>query len=100
MNQYLNILKAYLSENPVPVGNCNMDSLLGMLYCCHHQCNNIETDEMKLCFNRLDSIMEKLSKEENDQVFNLTSSLCEQYQQAAFRQGLLVGFHLFQELTQ
>ena len=100
MDHYVNMLKAYLLENPSPSGNCQANSLLGMLYCCYFQCHNIENEQIKNHFDSLDSITSKLSAEESDQIFNISAALCEKYQQEAFCQGLLVGFRLFQELSQ
>lgn len=100
MKEYIAILEKYLSENPLEITECKMEKILDMLGCCYFQSRNTDTKEILGCFEGLNSILQKLSVPEQDAVMGMTYRLCSLYQQEDFRNGVVVGFRLFSELSQ
>ena len=100
MNQYIEVFNRYLSEHPMQLGHCDMESLLGMLYCCYHQRQRGDGNTVSSYLERLDNVLDMLALEEQDHVINLTCELCAVYQREAFEEGLVAGFRLFKELTE
>ena len=98
MNQYIEALNTYLEEHRPRLGCLNVDSLLDMLYCCYHQQNNTDTQEVKQLFRELNTALETLPDDMEYRIFTLTCQLCGLHKQAAFREGLLVGFRLYNEM--
>lgn len=100
MEAYIAAINNYISENK-PTVNCpNVESLLDMLFCCYNQRNCLNTDTIRQCFRQLDAILDKLPLQQQDQVVDLTCDLCSEYQKDAFREGISVGFRLYQDLQE
>ncbi|MBQ6715105.1 MAG: hypothetical protein IJN21_01125, partial [Clostridia bacterium] len=98
MNRYTLALREYLAQNPPEFTSCKMDSLLGTLYCCYQQQKRCDSEQIHKYFNKLDAIINTLSLHDQNQVISLTCSLCTTYQTEAFKEGIVTGFHLFEEL--
>ena len=98
MEAYIAAINNYISENK-PTVNCpNVDSLLDMLFCCYSQRSCVNSATVRQSFRQLDEILDTLPLPQQDQVVDLTCDLCVEYQKNAFREGVLVGFRLYQEL--
>ena len=52
MNEYVEILKYHVAENPPNYGN-DANSILEMLYRYYHECNDTDTDAVKAAFENL-----------------------------------------------
>ena len=52
MNEYVAALRNYVAEN-LPNYGSDAHSILEMLYCYYHECNNAETDAVKTTFEDL-----------------------------------------------
>ena len=52
MNEYVEILKHHVAENPPNYGS-DADSILEMLFTYYHECNNTDTDAVKAAFEDL-----------------------------------------------
>ncbi len=100
MNPYQQVIQVFLTKNPQQLGCGDIDDVLGMLYCCYHQCRGDDKKAVKEKFDQLDAVLSKLSLSDNNRVFSVIVSLCQEYQKDAFREGLLVGLHLYRELLQ
>lgn len=98
MNPYMKKLNDYLLQ--APMNYAEGESLLEMLLLCYTQANPVENAQIHKRYQELDAILEKLTLEENDQVFALTCDLCEEHTHAAFYEGLHFGVHLVTELLQ
>ena len=70
-----------------------------MLYNCYCMDRNLDTEQIREGFYQINKTIEKLTLKENDRIIDLTCKLCDQYQQVAFQEGLLVALRLFQELA-
>ena len=76
----------------------NGKALLELLYTCYTEEKPIDNRKIQEQFARVDDIMSKLSLDENNSVFLLICSLCEEYAKEAFYLGLEVGFGLSAEI--
>ena len=52
MNEYVEILKRHIAENPPNYGS-DANSILEMLFSYYHECNNTDTDAVKAAFEDL-----------------------------------------------
>ena len=100
MQQYIENFKHYFRQNPMQSNCCEMKTLLGMLSCCYCQRKGSDSMEVQKEFHRLDTLLEKLSIQEQDQLMDITCTLCGDHQREAFADGVLTGFRLFTELMQ
>lgn len=73
---------------------------MDVLYCCFAQQLVPDTAAITAHFAALDDILDCLPIKDKDRVTDLTCQLCGEHQKDAFRQGLLTGFHLSQELNE
>ena len=95
MKQYIDAFNKYMEEQGEPEGK----SLLDLLYYCYCIHNDLDTEELRKIFQSMDNILKNLSFDDNNTRLDMTSDLCEKYQREAFHTGLLVGAHLYRELT-
>ncbi len=100
MDRYKHLLKMYLAEKKPDYGDGDIQSLLGMLYDCYTSHNPIDNQMIRARFAELDSILEQLSWEDNDDVFSLTCTLCSEHARIAFMEGFHVGVRLVTEITE
>lgn len=98
MERYIIALNNYIAENNTAPRCPNVHSLLDMLICCYSQRNCVNTDTVRQNFRSLDAILDRLPLAQRDQVIDLTCDFCVEHQGDAFRQGVLVGFRLYEEL--
>lgn len=99
MNKYLEALNKYIQEHPVDAGAIPAETVIDTLFVCFCLENEVRIPAVSAAFEKLDTILDKLSLEDNDKLFLLTCDISEQYRREAFRTGLLAGFHLYKELT-
>ncbi len=98
MQSYIEILSNYLAENPL-ITECQMSKILDKLYCCYTQHKGRDGEKIRRAFRQLDSILAQLPIVQQDAVVDVACDLCIAHQQESFRDGILVGFHLFSELS-
>ena len=98
MENYITALNNYIAESKSVPKCSNVCNLLDILFCCYRQHNGPDTAAVRQCFRDLDTVLEVLPLEQQDQVIDITCELCTQYQKEAFREGLCVGFRLYKEL--
>lgn len=98
MEEYISVLNNYIAENKPRAACPNVESLLDMLFCCYSQHKNLDTATVKMCFSQLDDILQNLTLQQTDEIVDLTCALCDEHQKNAFREGVTVGFRLYQEL--
>lgn len=100
MKPYIEKLNAYLDSRPMKLEGADFDSVLDFLYNTYVEYHPIETKEIRMQWQSIESIMESLSLDDNNRVFLTMCSICDGYQEAAFREGLLLGARLERELTE
>ena len=98
MNQYIENLNKYLAEQELGLEDINAESLIDVLFYFFCLENTVELPAVSKSFDKMETILEKLSLDDNNSLFLLTCEISEQYRREAFRTGLLVGFRLYREL--
>ena len=98
MENYITALHNYITENQATDACPNMVSLLDILFCCYNQNNRLNTAAITQQFQQLDDIVRILPIQQQDKVIDLACDICVEHQRKAFREGVLVGFRLYEEL--
>ena len=96
MNEYVEILKCHVAENPPNYGS-DAQSVLEMLFTYYHECNNIDTDAVKAAFEDLYQRMHGMTLREMDRIVDAVCSLCREHEKAGFTEGVKVGIQLGDE---
>ena len=97
MNQYLAAFGKYMEEHPLDYGSDSIHSLLEMFFQCYLEINPMETEAMKVLFEKLDR---GIPGGLNDEVFDLISGLCMEQGRTAFVEGVRVGGQWMLELSE
>ncbi len=98
MNNYVEILKYHVAEDPPNYGDGDAHSILDMLYCYYHECNNTDNDTVKLAFEDLYQRMHSMPLREMDRILDAVCTLCREHGRAGFIEGVKVGITLEQEI--
>ena len=98
MNRYIDALRHHVAENPPNYGDGDAHSILDMLYCYYHECNNTDTDAVKAAFEDLYQRMHGVPLREMDRIVDAVCSLCREHAKAGFVEGVKVGIQLEQEI--
>ena len=98
MNRYIDALRHHVAENPPNYGDGDAHSILDMLYCYYHECNNTDTDAVKAAFEDLYQWMHGVPLREMDRIVDAVCSLCREHAKAGFVEGVKVGIQLEQEI--
>lgn len=91
-------LKAYLSSHPFHSGFRDSETVLDQLYLVYSESHEPDPPEVENGFAELEAFLEALPLDDTSAVFSLTCRLCTVYEKKAFRDGLLYGAYLMQEL--
>lgn len=91
-------LNAYIAEHPFVSGESNSDTVLDQLYQAYQESHESDPPEIHNAFKKLDDLLENLSLNDNNTVWNLCCQLCTDYEHKAFIDGLRYGAHLITEL--
>ena len=97
MNEYIEALKRYIAENPPNYGS-DANSILEMLYCYYHECNNADTDAVMAAFEDLYQRMHGRTLREMDRIIDVICVLCTEHEKAGFTEGVKVGVQLGLEI--
>ena len=97
MNEYVEILKRHVDENPPNYGS-DAHSILEMLFSYYHECNNTDTDAVKAAFEDLYQRMHGMPLREMDRIVDVACTLCREHEKAGFVEGVKVGMQLDSEL--
>ena len=98
MKQYIDAFNTYLENKGLHFDDADVETLLDALFCCFQQSNGLDSATIRGYFGSLDHILDELSLEKNDRVFDLVCKLCSECQRIAFEEGVTVGFRLYNEL--
>ena len=91
-------LKVYINTHPFDPGDSDYKTVLDQLYQAYAESH--ESDPPEICdgFKELGALLEQLSLDDNNAVWNLCCQLCTAYEYKAFIDGLQYGVHLINEL--
>ena len=98
MNEYIDTLKRYVAENPPNYGR-DAHTILEMLYCYYHECNNADSDAVKAAFDYLYQRMHGMPLREMDRIVDAVCTLCREHEKAGFLEGVKVGAQLAHDLV-
>lgn len=99
MDEIAQQLKAYIDTHPFDSGDSDCETVLDQLYQAYAESRESDPLEIREGFRKLDELLESLSLDDNNIVFNLCCSLCTAYERKAFIAGLQYGAHLMTELN-
>ena len=98
MNEITKRLNAYITAHPYDSGDSDCETVLDQLYQAYAESHESDPPEIRNGFKELDALLEQLSLDDNNAVWNLCCQLCTAYERKAFLDGLQYGAHLIQEL--
>ena len=97
MNEYIGTLNRYVAEYPPNYGR-DAHTILEMLYCYYHECNNADSDAVKAAFDYLYQRMHGMTLREMDRIVDAVCVLCTEHERSGFIEGVKVGIRLAQEI--
>ena len=98
MDEYIKILKLHVAENPPNYGS-DAHSILEMLFSYYRECNNTDTDAVKVAFEDLYQRMHGMPLREMDRIVDAVCTLCREHEKAGFVEGVKFGIMLKEELS-
>ena len=100
MNQYTEIIRAYLAEREPNYGTPYIHSLLEMLFTEYCQVNPVTDHRVRDRFEELEDQLDSLAFRDKDQVISTAGNLCFAAEESAFLEGVRVGARLVAELLE
>ena len=100
MNEIAKRLNTYINAHPFDPGDSDCETVLDQLYQAYAESHESDPPEIRDGFKELDALLEGISLEDNNAVFNLCCSLCTAYEHKAFLDGLHYGAQLMMELEE
>lgn len=91
-------LNTYIENHALDLGDSDCENILDQLYQAYTESHERDPSEIGDGFKELEEYLHTLPLDDNNAVFNLCCRLCSAYERKAFRDGLLYGAHLTQEL--
>ena len=91
-------LNAYITAHPFDSGDSDCETALNQLYQAYAESHESDPPEIRDGFKELDALLEQLSLDDNNAVWNLCCQLCTAYERKAFLDGLQYGAHLMSNL--
>ena len=92
-------LNAYITAHPFDSGDSDCETVLEQLYRAYAESHESDPPEIRNGFKELDALLEHLSLDDNNAVWNLCCQLCTAYERKAFLDGLQYGACLIRELS-
>lgn len=89
MNYYMKKIIPFLSEESI-----DGKDLQALLYDCYRELHPRDNAVVREAFAELNTVLEQLTLQEQDRVWDLACSLCFESEQQAFLEGLRVGIQL------
>ena len=78
--------------------NSDAESVLELLYMAYADVQGRDSEEIDTGFIRLDALLNKLTLDENNAVFETVCDLCDAYEKRAFIDAIQIGAYLILEL--
>lgn len=80
--------------------DCDATSVLELLYIAYTDVQGRDSKEIDTGFIQLDTLLTKLSLDENNAVFETVCNLCDTYEKRAFIDAIQIGAFLMMELQE
>ena len=100
LRSIINLLQNYLQTYPFDTGDPDCKTVLDQLYRAYQESHESDPPDIRNGFKELDALLESISLEDNNSVFNLCCSLCTAYEHKAFLDGLRYGAQLMMEIKE
>lgn len=97
MNEYIEALKYYVSQNP-PDYTSDANSILELLYCYYRERKTEDPEAIKEAFDDLYQKMHGMSLREMDRIVDAVCTLCREHEKAGFVEGVKVGIMLGEDI--
>lgn len=94
MNKIINYLNTYIESHSFDPGDSDCETVLDQLYQAYAESHESAPPEIRNRFKELDDLLDGLSLDDNNAVWNLCCQLCTTYEHKAFLDGLQYGAHL------
>lgn len=91
-------LKAYVDKHPFDSGDSGCETVLDQIHQAHAESHESDPPEIRNGFKELDDLLDSLSLDDNNAVWNRCCQLCTAYEHKAFLDGLKYGAHLITTL--
>ena len=98
MENIAKLLNAYITAHPFDPGDSDCETVLDQLYQAYAESHESDPSEIRNGFKELDALLEHLSLDDNNAVWNLCCQLCTAYERKAFLDGLQYGACIIFEL--
>ena len=98
VNSYNEALRKYIDAHPFDGGDGGWETVLDQLYQAYAESHESDPPEIRDGFKELDDLLDSLSLDDNNAVWNLCCQLCTAYERKAFIDGLQYGAHLITTL--
>lgn len=99
MRSILNLLQHYMRTYPFDTGDPDCKTVLDQLFRTYQESHESDPMDIQNGFKELDALLESISLDDNNAVFNLCCRLCTAYEHKAFLDGLHYGAQLMMELN-
>lgn len=91
-------LNAHITNSSYDFRDDRVSSVIDFLYVAYAENKGRDPKEIDQAFLALDKYMEGISLDDNNAIFCLVCTLCDLYEQRAFKDGLQLGAYLMLEL--
>lgn len=98
MQTIINLLKRYMETYPFDTGDSDCKTVLDQLFRAYQESHESDPPDIREGFKELDALLDRLTLDDNNAVFNLCCSLCTAYEHKAFIDGFHYGTQLMMEL--
>ena len=98
MKNIAKLLNAYITAHPFDSGDSDCETVLEQLYQAYAESHESDPPEIRNGFKELDALLEQLSLDDNNAVWNLCCQLCTAYERKTLLDGLQYGARLMREL--
>ena len=98
MNISMEELRQHIKENPTSKGQKEVGNILEFLRDRYLEEHPIQTEDIQTIQKEMDPYFECLDMDASNKLFLLVYSLCDQYQKAAFWEGMCIGLRLIESV--
>lgn len=99
MQPFLDLLRRCTENHTFDSGDPDCKTVLDQLFRAYQESHESDPPDIRDGFRELDELLEHLSLDDNNTVFNLCCRLCTAYEYKAFIDGFHNGAQLMMELT-
>ena len=99
IDRFLEDIRASIAQYNPNFGDGGANSALEMLFIAYLEYNNLEGDDVRAGFSKLDNALSGFPLATADTIIAEVCALCHSHERAGFTEGIKLGVKLSQELT-